>query len=93
MPLKKLIYTLYDLFTFNQRKYLAYFQQTDLLDIEETQDLQLGKIAECCRIHYGIHLKSWIEFYRLKITTKEDLPLIPPDAKNLKFHETSGSTG
>ena len=90
--MKKLVYKIYDRFTFNQNKYLKKFIDLDKLLGDELKQYQLNKIKECCEIH-GLKVETWDDFFNLPITTKQDLPEDKPKTKRFKKHETSGSTG
>ena len=90
--MKKLVYNIYDKFTFNQNKYLKKFLKLDEMIGDELLSYQLNKIISCCCTH-NLTVDSWEDFYRLPVTTKQDLPSGKPTTKRFKKHETSGSTG
>ena len=90
--MKRLVYRIYDKFTFNQVKYLKTFLKLDNLTGESLLKYQLQKIKKCTSDH-GLNVDSWEDFYKLPITTKQDLPDNKPVTKKYKKHETSGSTG
>lgn len=86
--MKKILYKIFDKFTFNQLPYLNFFIEMEKKSITELREFQLKKLKEISDI------QTWDQFYKLPITTKKDLPDAPkfPDQK-IKQHETSGSTG
>ena len=84
--MKEIIYQIYDFFTFKQLPYLIKFKKMQAWHVDDLKKFQLTAIQK------NLGIKSWEEFYKLKITTKKDLPDSP--AENDFFqHETSGSTG
>ena len=85
--MKQLIYYFVDLFSFKQLKYLREFNKLDKLTISELKEFQLNKL------NTNLGINSWSEFYKLPITTKQDLPDRPNTTDEFHQHETSGSTG
>lgn len=85
--LKKQIYQIVDFFTFKQNQHLKEFNRLDKLTIEELEEFQLKRLREILLIN------SWEDFYKLPITTKQDLPSSPLIEGEFHQHETSGSTG
>lgn len=86
--IKRLIYNIYDFFTFRQNFYYKKFEKFDLASIDFLKTYQIGMVTG----NPLIKAKSWGEFYKLPITSKKDLP-DSPSMGNYRQHETSGSTG
>ena len=55
--MKRLVYKVYDKFTFNQNKYLTKFIKLDDLLGDTLSEYQINKIKKCCKDH-GIEIKS-----------------------------------
>jgi phenylacetate-coenzyme A ligase PaaK-like adenylate-forming protein len=91
--MKKLLYKIFDRFTFNQLPYLNFFIDMEKKSIGELKNFQFEKIKETAS-KFNICINTWDDFYNLPITTKSDLPDTPNflDEKMWQ-HETSGSTG
>ena len=89
--IKKVVYDILDRFTFNQNKYLKEFERYDKMSSTDLYLHQMKMIKQCCKL-YGYEINTMKDFYKLPITTKEDLWETKPTGE-YKEHETSGSTG
>ena len=77
--MKKILYKIFDKFTFNQLPYLNFFIEMEKKSISELREFQLERLK-------GISdIQTWDQFYKLPITTKKDLPNAPkfPDKEIL----------
>lgn len=91
--MKKLIYKIFDRFTFNQIPHLNFFIEMEEKTIGELKNFQFERLKKTAA-EFGINIQTWNDFYNLSVTTKADLPDRPnfPN-KEMRQHETSGSTG
>jgi phenylacetate-CoA ligase len=100
LNLKKIIFNILD------ASYLGSWEFNEILDnsqywsYEQLKAFQLLKLKELAK-RFNLHIDSWEDFYRLPLTTKEDIRdyteelenAHPEELKNFTLHETSGSTG
>ena len=91
--IKNLTYCIYDKLTFKQLPFLHQFIALENLNIEDLKEYQLNYLKDTAQ-KFNMSINTWEDFYKLPITTKQDLPLQPnkPD-EPMHIHETSGSTG
>ena len=93
--LKKPIFWIYDLLTKNTLKWWRLFNRTQYWSYDMLKAFQLKQLRKVCKAH-GIIMSDWNDFYKLPLTTKEDLrkfePKLNPN-KNYTKHYSSGSTG
>ena len=89
--MKKIIFKIYDRFTKNICKWRKLYSESKYWSKEQLKEYQLERLKE-------LGINSWEEFYKLPLTTKEDLRNFKPDLskynkKELTCHYSSGSTG
>ena len=101
---KKMIYPIVDYRSFQQKKFLQFFRDTESWSYQQLEEYQLRKVQFIVYHHTGALVKTWDEFHQLPLMTKDDLVVpnsyrISPDSPytvngiEVHEHETSGSTG
>lgn len=92
---KRPIFWIYDLLTKNTLKWWKLFNRTQYWSYDMLRAFQLKQLRKVCKSH-NIIINDWNDFYKLPLTTKEDLrkfkPKLNPKKKYTK-HYSSGSTG
>lgn len=92
LSIKERVFRIYDKYTKNITFCREAYDTTKLYNNRQMRKYQLGKINDS----FGI--KTWKEFNKKKLTTKQDLRKFKPDLsgydkEDLTFHYSSGSTG
>ena len=96
--MKRLLFKIVDRLTKNTEMWKKLYSDSENWTYKQLKDYQFTKLKKVCRAH-NIIIKSWEDFYKLPLTTKEDLrkynyPLsIFRNKKQLTSHSSSGSTG
>ena len=91
--MKRIIFWIIDKCTKNLTKWRRLFNRSQYWTYEQLREFQLQRLKEL----YGIDI-TWEMFYKMRITTKDDLRKFKPNLKGmnkkkLTHHFSSGSTG
>lgn len=90
---KSPIFNILDRFTIRENQFYNFFMKTQNWTVEQLKDYQLKKLREISQV-WNLGIESWEDFYRLPLTTKDDMwNWKPPEGVKHHTHETSGSTG